>query len=165
MAQEQLIYDFNSSEDQKNWTIVNDGVMGGLSSSSINLNTEGHAVFIGEISLKNYGGFASVTHFTNINDVGSYKYIYIKVKGNPSSYQFRLKKKREDYYSYVNTFEVTPTWKTIKLEISAFYPTYRGRSLDLPNFQAESIEEVTFLIGNKIEEEFKLEIDKIFLSN
>lgn len=65
----------------------------------------------------------------------------------------------------MNTFEVTPTWKTIKLEISEFYPTYRGRSLDLPNFEAMSIEEVTFLIGNKVVEEFKLEIDKIFLSN
>jgi NADH dehydrogenase [ubiquinone] 1 alpha subcomplex assembly factor 1 len=165
MAQEQLIYDFKSSENPEDWTIVNDGVMGGLSTSSINLNAEGHAVFTGNISLKNNGGFSSVRHFTNISNVGRYKYINLKVRGNPSTYQFRLKKKREDYYSYVNTFEVTPTWKTIKLEISEFYPTYRGRSLDLPNFEAMSIEEVTFLIGNKVVEEFKLEIDKIFLSN
>ena len=165
MAQEQLIYDFNSSENPENWTIVNDGVMGGLSSSTMNLNEEGHGVFTGKISLKNNGGFASVRHFTNMSNVGSYKYINLKVRGNPSTYQFRLKKKRGDDYSYVNTFEVTPTWKTIKLEISAFYPTYRGRSLDLPNFEAESIEEVTFLIGNKVVEGFKLEIDKIFLSN
>jgi len=165
MAQEQLIYDFKSNENSKDWTIVNDGVMGGLSSSSMNLNAEGHAVFSGNISLKNNGGFASVRHFTNMSNVGSYKYINLKVRGNPSTYQFRLKKKRGDDYSYVNTFEVTPTWKTIKLEISAFYPTYRGRSLDLPNFEAESIEEVTFLIGNKVVEGFKLEIDKIFLSN
>ncbi|TXE21177.1 CIA30 family protein [Psychroflexus gondwanensis] len=165
MAQEQLIYDFNSSENLENWTIVNDGVMGGLSSSTMNLNEEGHGVFTGKISLKNNGGFASVRHFTNMSNVGSYKYIILKVRGNPSTYQFRLKKERGDYYSYVNSFEVTPTWKTVKLEISAFYPTYRGRSLDLPNFNAESIEEVTFLIGNKAVEEFKLEIDKIFLSN
>jgi hypothetical protein len=165
MAQEQLIYDFNSNDNLKNWTIVNDGVMGGLSSSSMNLSTEGYGVFTGKISLKNNGGFASVRHFTNMSNVGNYKYINLKVRGNPSTFQFRLKKKREDYYSYVNTFEVTPTWKTVKLEISAFYPTYRGRSLDLPNFEAESIEEITFLIGNKVVEEFKLEIDKIFLSN
>jgi len=93
MAQEQLIYDFNSSENPENWTIVNDGVMGGLSSSTMNLNEEGHGVFTGKISLKNNGGFASVRHFTNMSNVGSYKYINLKVRGNPSTYQFRLKKK------------------------------------------------------------------------
>ena len=42
-------------------------------------------------------------------------------------------------------------------------PTYRGRSLNIPNFSANEIQEVRFLIGNKRAENFRLEIDKIVL--
>ena len=43
------------------------------------------------------------------------------------------------------------------------YPSFRGRKLDEPNFFHKSIEEVTFLIANKKNEEFILLIDKIEL--
>ena len=43
----------------KNWSIINDDVMGGVSSSSISINNENNIVFIGFLSLKNNGGFAS----------------------------------------------------------------------------------------------------------
>ena len=43
----------------KNWSIVNDDVMGGVSSSNISINDENNIVFSGFLSLKNNGGFAS----------------------------------------------------------------------------------------------------------
>lgn len=43
------------------------------------------------------------------------------------------------------------------------YPTFRGRKLDSPNYSADGIEEIAFLIGNKRAESFKLEIDAISL--
>jgi hypothetical protein len=43
------------------------------------------------------------------------------------------------------------------------YPSYRGRKLDLPNYPGKTMEEITFLIANKQEEHFKLEIDSISL--
>jgi NADH dehydrogenase [ubiquinone] 1 alpha subcomplex assembly factor 1 len=43
------------------------------------------------------------------------------------------------------------------------YPSFRGRRLNQPNFSNDSIEELTFLIGNKKSEKFKLLIDKIVL--
>ena len=42
-------------------------------------------------------------------------------------------------------------------------PSFRGRKLEEPNFFHKSIEEVTFLIANKKNEEFMLLIDKIEL--
>ena len=48
-----IIFDFNQKADLKNWYIVDDDVMGGKSSSTIQLNAEGHGVFEGEISLEN----------------------------------------------------------------------------------------------------------------
>jgi len=41
------------------WNIVNDGVMGGISQSSIYLNEANNIKFVGNVSFKNKGGFAS----------------------------------------------------------------------------------------------------------
>jgi hypothetical protein len=41
------------------------------------------------------------------------------------------------------------------------YATFRGRKLDLPNFQGGALEQIGFLTGNKRNENFKLEIDFI----
>jgi hypothetical protein len=59
---------------------------------------------------------------------------------------------------------VTSEWNTVRLKLSDFYPRFRGRSLNLPNFEADSIEEIALLIGNKKKEVFKSEIDKVYLS-
>ena len=45
------------------------------------------------------------------------------------------------------------------------YPSFRGRKLNKENFNKTSIEEIGFLIGNKKQEKFNLEIDKIELSS
>ncbi|WP_093369440.1 CIA30 family protein [Psychroflexus sediminis] len=165
MAQNFTIYDFEPDKNIKDWDIVNDGVMGGLSQSSIHLSEDGNAVFSGKISLENNGGFASVRHQTTIKNIHDYSHVNIRVKGKPSTYQFRIKKSgEEEAPSYVQEFKVTPEWQTIQLKLSSFYPRYRGRNLNLPNFEADVIREVAFLIGNKKEEEFQLEIDKVYLT-
>lgn len=165
MAQEKTLYDFKANQSVNDWLIVNDGVMGGLSQSEFNKNPEGHAVFEGQISLENNGGFASVRHRLSITNIQSFTYVNLRVKSKPSTYQFRIKKSNRDSYSYIQEFEVTSEWTTVRLKLSDFYPRFRGRSLNLPNFEADTIEEIVVLIGNKKPEEFKLEIDKIYLSN
>jgi hypothetical protein len=42
-------------------------------------------------------------------------------------------------------------------------PTFRGRVLDIPNYPGETMEEIAFLISNKKNEAFQLEISKISL--
>jgi hypothetical protein len=165
MAQEEILYDFTSSQTISDWLIVNDGVMGGVSQSQIDLNSEGHAIFEGRISLENNGGFASVRHRLEKENIQAFTYVNLRVKGKPSTYQFRIKKSNRDSYSYIQEFKVTSEWNTLRLKLSDFFPRFRGRSLNLPNFEANTIEEIALLIGNKKKEVFKLEIDKIYLSN
>ena len=43
------------------------------------------------------------------------------------------------------------------------YPTFRGKKLDISNYNVDNIEEIAFLIANKKAEDFKLEIDSIVL--
>ena len=43
----------------ENWRIVNDDVMGGISTSELYLNDDKNLIFNGNLSLENNGGFAS----------------------------------------------------------------------------------------------------------
>ena len=57
-----VLFEFNVSSELSNWQVINDGVMGGNSESTIFLNAEGHGTFEGKISLENNGGFCSIKH-------------------------------------------------------------------------------------------------------
>ena len=46
-----LIYDFNTHSKESDWVIVNDDVMGGLSSSQIRINEMGNGLFEGSCLL------------------------------------------------------------------------------------------------------------------
>jgi len=157
------IFNFNSSSDLSSWYVVDDVVMGGKSSGEFNLNKDGNGVFKGTVSLENNGGFSSLRYRFNELSTKQYSKIKIKLKGDGKKYQFRIKHKSSDYYSYNSEFVSTGEWQTIELGLSNMSPIYRGRKLRMDNFDANSIEEIAFLIGNKKEERFKLEIDSILM--
>lgn len=69
-----------------------------------------------------------------------------------------------DYYSYVSRFNTSGDWETVNIAFNDFVPQFRGRVLDMANFEGETMEEVAFLIGNKVKESFQLEIESISLS-
>ena len=87
----------------------------------------------------------------------------ITLKGDGKDYQFRVKDKTSTSYSYITTFQTSGDWQTIEIKLSDLYPSFRGRKLDLSNFESDSFEEIVFLIGNKKQENFKLILDKIEL--
>ncbi|RTE52320.1 CIA30 family protein [Arenibacter aquaticus] len=157
------IFDFNKESNIRDWQIVNDGVMGGLSVGNFSLSPEGHGLFTGEISLENNGGFSSVRHRFDKIRVTKESYIIIRLKGDGKNYQFRVKDNSSNYYSYITNFKTTGEWEEIKILLMDMYPSFRGRKLDLPNFSRDYIEEIVFLIGNKKTEKFKLILDKIVL--
>lgn len=158
-----LIYDFNKDSSVKDWTIVDDGVMGGLSQGKFSIDKDGNGVFSGTVSLENNGGFSSVRHqFDKIQTTKNSK-VLIRLKGDGKDYQFRIKDKSDVYYSYITTFETSGKWETVEINLSDLYPSYRGRKLNAPNFNSDSFEEIVFLIANKQNEPFKLVLDKIEL--
>ena len=158
-----ILFDFNKNSSISNWVVVDDVVMGGRSNGNFQLNKDGKGVFSGKISLDNNGGFTSVRHgFSKLN-VEKFKSIVLKIKGDGKNYQFRIKHKSSDYASYITSFSSSGEWQEIKIPLNSMYPSFRGRKLDEPNFFHKSIEEVTFLIANKKNEEFMLLIDKIEL--
>ena len=158
-----LLFDFNPKSSLKNWTVVDDSVMGGKSEGQFYLSPEGHGVFEGEVSLKNNGGFSSVRYNFKSLAIGKATKVSLLVKGDGKEYQLRLKANANDYYSYILPFSTSGEWQTIEIQLSDLYPSFRGRKLDQANFSHDHIEELAFLIGNKTPESFKLLIDKIEL--
>ncbi|MEO6901847.1 MAG: CIA30 family protein [Bacteroidia bacterium] len=159
----QIIFDFNKKSDIQQWLITDDVVMGGESSGSFKLNDDGFGVFEGNISLDNNGGFSSVNYrFKKILIKESTK-IILRLQGDGKDYQFRVKSNSGDYYSYIAPFSTTGEWQEIEVVLKEMYPSFRGRRLNQPNFSDDHMEEITFLIGNKKKEQFKLLIDQIEL--
>lgn len=157
------IYTFSTQTDVKEWRIVNDGVMGGISKSTLTLTNSGHGQFSGHVSLANNGGFASIQLNTKIKLSKEIRFIVLRIKGDGKCYDFRLKSNISQSESYVHQFATSGKWENIVLSINEFYPQFRGRKLNIPNFNFKSIEQLSFMIANKQEEDFSLLIDWIGL--
>lgn len=159
----QLIFEFSKKADLSNWRIVNDGVMGGLSEGNFKLTEDGKGLFYGFVSLENNGGFTSLRFQPEPISFENKSKVLITLKGDGKDYQFRIKEGKNDYASYISTFSTSGKWQTVEISLNDLYPSWRGRKLQQPNYAGNRIEEITFLIANKVEESFKLEIEKIEL--
>ncbi|NNJ89023.1 MAG: CIA30 family protein [Eudoraea sp.] len=157
------LFEFSRDADISSWTVVNDGVMGGLSKGQFSINEEGHGLFRGSVSLENNGGFSLVQYRLTALDTKKYNSLVVRLKGDGKNYQVRLKTNASDYFNYAVNIKTNGNWETITIPFEKMIPQFRGRLLNMPSFPGEQIEEVAFLIGNKKAEEFKLEIDKIVL--
>ncbi len=158
-----VLYDFSKTGTLDGWYTLNDGVMGGRSSSTFKLNEKGSAVFKGQVSLENNGGFSSVHYRFPLLETTGYQFLALRIKGDGKRYQVRIKDQAGDNYSYIAYFTTSGEWQDIKIPLNDMYPSFRGRTLDLPNFDGGKIQEFALLIGNKKEEAFSIEIDKIQL--
>lgn len=158
------VFDFSKGNlVGKNWYVLNDDVMGGVSISNLDYNKDGYATFSGKVLLENNGGFASVRCVTGSVDVQTATKVVLKLRGDGKRYQFRLKSDRSDWYSYITYFETTGDWQEVEIDLAEMYPSFRGRKLDKDNFSADSFEEISFLIANYKEESFQLDIKSMHL--
>ena len=163
MDSSKLLFDFSKESNLSNWYIVDDVVMGGRSSGQFAINKEGHGQFSGSVSLENNGGFSSVRYQFNTIEDEDISICEIRLKGDGKAYQFRAKRSSYDRASYIYNFETSGEWEVIKVPLTEMYPSFRGYRLDRPNFTADKLQEIAFLISNKKEETFQLEIDWIKL--
>lgn len=160
-SNEQIIFDFKTQSDVEKWYQTNDDVMGGISNSKMTLDEKGNGVFSGTVSTENNGGFAMTRLPLNIDLNANASKIILYVKGDAKEYQLRIKSERSQRFWYIQTFKASKKMEAIELPLKDFYPSFRGRKLNLENFSSNTIKEIAILIGNKKDEAFKLEIDKI----
>ncbi len=157
------LFNFNSKSNINNWRIVNDVVMGGRSNGEFSINKNENGFFKGYVSLENNGGFSMLEYAFDTKDVSRFSKTIIKLKGDGKTYQFRIKTNNIDSYSYIKSFTTNGEWQLIEIPFNTMHPAFRGRKLDAPNYPGKQAEMIAFLIGNKKNEAFKLEIDNIIL--
>lgn len=157
------LFDFKPNSDISDWTVVNDAVMGGRSRGRFSLNDQGHAVFQGEVSLENNGGFSLVRYRFRSIEVAGVKKFAIRLRGDGKRYQFRVQADLNQRYHHVTYFQTSGEWQEVEIPFQDLSPRFRGRDLEGPNYSGERLSEIGLLIGNKRAEAFRLEIDWIRL--
>ena len=157
----------NSSvmKSKDKWRIVNDGVMGGLSSSSVSVNDD-KIIFTGNVSLENNGGFASLRSPVKEYNFEGYVGIELKIKGDGKC--FSISMKETSYftgYFYTTTFETKKDeWIVVHIPFNQFKLYYFGQETNSnKKIPLNNIKEISLLIGDKQAGEFKAEIDYIML--
>lgn len=160
---ETIIFDFGQDANVNKWYQTNDNVMGGVSNSKMTIDENGNGVFSGNVSLENYGGFAMTRLPLNLKINQNQNKVILYLKGDGKMYQFRLKSDASQSYWFVHSFQTTNEYQIIEIPLNDFYPSYRGRKLNMENFSSDTLKEIAILIGNKKNESFELAIDKITL--
>ena len=159
---EKILFDFTSENKSGRWMIVNDGVMGGLSQSELQLSDQNTVIFQGELSLENYGGFASVRTVPYRFDLAEYDGLSLRVLGDGRSYKLRLRTDTNmDGPAYEVEFDTTANvWLTVYIPFQDAIPTFRGRRLtNLPTLSGQQITQIGLMLADKQSGSFRLEVD------
>ncbi|MGF1574310.1 MAG: CIA30 family protein [Sumerlaeia bacterium] len=153
---------FEADAPELGWRVVNDSVMGGVSSSTWKRTEDRNFEFTGVLSLENNGGFASVRSDATDFGLTVVSAFVLRVKGDGRTYQLRFRTNGKwDGVAYAQSFEtVAGEWVEVELPFSGFIPTWRGQIVsDAPPLDAKKIEQVTWMVADKKSGPFKLEID------
>jgi hypothetical protein len=158
---EKTIIDFSRTDEQNQWETINDAVMGGISTSGMFISENNTAVFQGEVSLENYGGFASIRTRPREFDLNNSQGLSVRVRGDGKAYRLRLKTD-DDYegIAYQAHFSTTPgEWILVRLPFDSFTPVFRGRVMnDAPQLNIDAVRRIGFMVADRQAGPFRLEI-------
>ena len=81
---------WSGSLDLTQWGVVNDSVMGGVSTSEVVQNASGEVTFQGNLSLENNGGFTSARYMVN-DDWSEFGALNVTLRGDGRTYLFTIR--------------------------------------------------------------------------
>ncbi|NEP56305.1 MAG: NAD(P)H-binding protein [Symploca sp. SIO2G7] len=148
-----LLFDFkNPSQDlQTIWGAVDDVVMGGVSESSLRILNNA-ALFTGNVSTDNSGGFVSVRtrNFEPALDLSEYEGIELRVKGDGKRYKFILRPESKwDGVAYCYSFDTEQEqWIDVRIPFTELIPVFRAKTLkDVPGFDSSKVYAVQLMLS------------------
>lgn len=160
-ASERILFDFQTATNHPTWQIVNDDVMGGVSTSQFQVLTNGCAVFSGTVRLENNGGFASVRSSPARQNLAGFDAFVVRVRGDGRRYKFTVRTENDfDTPNYQCAFTTRRgEWAEHRLAFNDFVSTFRGRVLaDAPALDLAKVVSVGFLISEKQAGPFRLDV-------
>ena len=149
------------------WSTIDDAVMGGVSHSRLRDSGDGYAIFEGEVSLANGGGFASVRCRPLPLGLAGATVCLIEVSGDGREYKLNLR--TEDSFDGVNyQIRFSPPageWGRLALPLADFAPSWRGRPVpNAPALDPAGIRQVGLMIADRQAGPFRLAIRSIALT-
>ena len=158
------LLDFDDEADAALWRPVDDVVMGGVSSSTFEPAEPGIARFRGNVSLENFGGFASVRTSPRDWDSAGATAFLLRVRGDGKTYKFTVRTSDAfDGIQYQARFAAPAgAWTDVRLPVDAFVPTFRGRRVPfVPSLDAAKVRALGLTISDKQAGPFVLLVDRI----
>jgi hypothetical protein len=147
--------DFSNPNTLRDSWIVNDGVMGGVSQSSLRQDEDG-MFFEGMVSLENNGGFASMR--SSVRFPQGTQLIELIAKGDGKRYKLVLRTELTPRVTYVADFIALPTWQTYRFNLSQFKSTFRGRDVNAPALSFSDVIDFGILISNNQAGSFAIQL-------
>ncbi len=156
-----LIFTFTG--DEPGWYTVDDDVMGGVSSSTVEFVDPSLLSFTGDMSLENNGGFASVRSDWTPMNLSDADGVLLRVLGDGNLYRLRIRTKTTGSdISYNALFQTTPeTWSIVYIPFTDMLPTYRGFLMDVGELDRANIGSFGFMLSDKQPGKFRLLVDWI----
>ncbi|NND97219.1 MAG: CIA30 family protein [Pirellulaceae bacterium] len=158
-----VLFDFSDAQSLAKWQIVNDTVMGGRSNSKVETTEDRQMRFSGNLSLANNGGFASARSRPAKLSLEQDDVIVLRVQGDGRTYTFNLYvPTRRVAYSYQLDFKTQAgEWTEVKLPLSQFVAHSFGRKVPGDQLDANQVNSVGILLGDKNPGAFQLVVDWI----
>ena len=159
-----VLFDFADPSAVALWHPVNDGVMGGMSSSQLRHDSAGQALFAGHVSFEKNGGFASVRcQPCELGRAGVTAYL-LQVCSDGKHYKMNLRTDNGfDGINYQARFDPPAgVWTTYRLAIADFLPTWRGKAVpDAPPLDTAQVRQIGLMIADRQPGPFALAIRSI----
>jgi NADH dehydrogenase [ubiquinone] 1 alpha subcomplex assembly factor 1 len=153
------LLDFSRSEVAQTFRVINDGVMGGVSTSRLR-STDGAMVFEGAVSLENNGGFASFRG--PVRFPAESAALLVTVRGDGQRYKLTLK--LDDSTStpqYQSAFVAPRDWQTLRFKPADFAASFRGRAVDAPRVDLGAVRYIGLLISDRQSGTFRVELKDV----
>jgi hypothetical protein len=128
-----VIFNFQDSTSLAQiWGALDDVVMGGVSASSFEKASEG-AIFAGDVSTANSGGFASVRtrNFEPPLNLAGSAGLTLRAKGDGKRYKFLIRDGDSwDSVAYACSFDTQKyQWETIHIPFAQLVPVFRAKTV------------------------------------
>jgi len=158
------LIDFDDAADVTLWRSVDDVVMGGVSRSALRQARPGVASFSGNVSLENFGGFASVRTPPRDWDTAGASAFLLRARGDGHAYKFTIRTGDGfDGIQYQARFTApAEAWTDVRLPVQDFVATFRGRKVPFaPALDPAKVRALGLMISDKQAGSFELLVDWI----
>ena len=147
--------------DEPEWSVVNDGVMGGRSAGFVEVK-EGRLRFTGTLVTR--GGGFTLTRARRQVDLTGTTALELRVRGSGRSFQVELDDGTRGYGRNVSrraSFATSAEWTVVRVPFSALRSTIFGQQVDAPPIDLARIQSIGLYMADKQDGAFWLEVDYI----